>query len=262
MVKKKESKWAMGVASVALMISVVSWLWPFFGWPTYGQYSSQKNAAYQYFVAIGTVPASPNGGRALAAARALSYSAPDSPAATMAQVIDNMWSAYDKVPVDDSPSEIYKTRDGFNNCSDKSRIETCIVYTNLQFDSNYRLQDYTQDGVPVSALTIPPRTAENSDGDIITVFLGGYITTFKDNFKFAFEVYNNSGSTLEINRADAYYQDSKNGSTKTALVGPESIASGQAARFYTSIDAKEGGWLLFYATPEGGAPVQHWIHTR
>lgn len=241
---KRVEIWALGVSVVALIPS----LWLIIGLPTIGDFIVERQTVASYFRAItgessGTESMSEKGGDGLA------YAAPESDAWTYAAQHQKQWTAFESGEAGNT-AKVDASYDEFTHqlCQEGGK-KGCSEVSNLKFDDQHRLESFTVDRIPISALTIKsadgPYTG-NRDSSVRVTLKGGQRYPHTDYLALVFEIWNTSGSDVTVKRTAALRDFEKD--AIVGLVGPQTLVQGQRALYYTAGVGKKPQWLQFDAT--------------
>ncbi|MDN4611941.1 hypothetical protein [Arthrobacter burdickii] len=191
---------------------------------------------------------------------ALTYAAPDSPAASYARVAQNEWLAWQIVEELPEPGTLEDVGSGFRFCS-TATTDRCLEVDNFRFDQNNQLQDFTINDIPVSSVTMLPRETDYGGANIDLIFNGGMLFTSSDQIEFAVQIYNR-GPDIELDMTRATYKDA-NGEFRDVMqyTGNETITTNQRMNLFVRTRGPAGG---SFGVPSGtgAGEAWHWVPIR
>lgn len=251
---KKRTSLYLSIA--ALLLSALSWAWPFAGWPTAGDFFANRAASREYFDAALSPKNSADGFTSTGMKEALAFAAPSSSASKFVALMSDSFAAYEYPNgAWKSAAKIEEDGSDFRWCSTVS--DKCYKIENLEFDPSHRLEDFTIEKVPLSTLLIQGSATTNGDSDFPITLLGGFKYPNTPTFFINFKAYNNSNSDVDIQLSDASYRDSKWHNIK--LIGASKLLAKQQGLYSVIIPGRSAGWMWFTTTISGGKPVSHWL---
>lgn len=246
------------LSCLAFLVSIIAWAWPFFGWPTPGQTEVRTSTARQYFQALHSATAAPDGTESSSVGMALAHSSPGSPAEQYALVLQVSWSANPSAPQDSDNMKFDYQPGLVRGCPDLNKEAGCIKYENLRFDEDNRLKDFTTGGIPISQATFAAAEEARSSGSLSTRFLGGIQNVSGKYFGFTLEVRNNGKAPISIER-NATYLDVDSKRHEVSIVGHTQLEVAQPTLLYVLAPARHGGWVGFDTVSGTEEPIRHWV---
>lgn len=232
-----------------------------------GDSSANDHAAKKYFEAIFATAENPDGKWASGVGTALTYASPNSPAALHAIVIQNQWAGWQA----NNSTDLETTLSGLRNIHQESGSvkacsrhddKNCITYANFRFDENHRLEDFTEESVPIGSLTLAPRDTADVTTPLTMTFKGATDSVGGTLLQFVFDSYSPS-STVDIDMESAFYRGPNGKEEKVEISGPTSQVISQHALIFGRVPgAHSGGWFHFLARPAGGEWESQWIEIR
>lgn len=197
------------------------------------------------------------GTSAAATRNALAYVEPSSHAETYARVQIDLWLGAQWSPTPGDTWTVRQDGDDVVACVRRSGAPGCTTFSNFQFADDGNIDDFSENGVPIAALLLPPETTPRKTQSYLGItFSGARFSSASNSAKVALLVYNGSKDSIAI-AGDGVYVGFDGRRVPMTVVAPKELTPGQRSIVYVGGAVDPGGWLAVKTTKKSST-TQDW----